>query len=54
MKKRILYVNLTVLDNNKPKHYNKVVITEGAKIYKRFPITKIEIIRHVGYTNKNG
>ena len=54
MKKRILYVNLVCLDNNKPKHYNKVVITEGATTYKRLPITKIEIIKHVGYTNKNG
>ena len=51
MKKRILFVNLTVLDNNKPKRYNKVVITDGATTYKRLPITKIEIIRHVGYTN---
>ena len=50
MKKRILYVNLTTLENNKPKHYNKVVITEGATTYKRLPITKIEIIRHVGFT----
>lgn len=51
MTKRILFVNLTVLENKKPKHYNKVVIKEGATTYKRLPITKIEIIRHVGYTN---
>lgn len=51
MKKRILFVNLTVLDNKKSKHYNKVVITEGATTYKRLPITKIEIIKHVGFTN---
>ena len=51
MKKRILYVNLLCLDNKKLKHFNKVVITEGATTYKRLPITKIEIIRHVGFTN---
>lgn len=50
MKKRILYVNLVCLDNKKSKHYNKVVITEGATTYKRLPITKIEIIKHVGFT----
>ena len=54
MKKRILFVNLTCTENKKPKHFNKVVITEGASTYKRLPITKIEIIKHVGYTNKNG
>ena len=54
MSKRILFVNLVCLENKKPKHYNKVVITEGATTYKRLPITKIEIIKHVGYTNKNG
>jgi hypothetical protein len=53
MKKRILFVNLTVTENNKPKHFNKVVITEGNTHYKRLPITKIEIIKHVGYCNSN-
>lgn len=48
--KRILFVNLTVLENNKPKHYKKVVITEGVEAYKRHKITEIEIIKHVGYT----
>jgi hypothetical protein len=52
--KRILFVNLTVLENNKPKHFTKVVITEGVSHYKRLPINKIEIIKHVGYCNKNG
>jgi hypothetical protein len=51
MKKRILFVNLTVIDNKKPKHFNKVVITEGVSHYKRLPIDKIEIIKQVGFTN---
>ena len=51
MSKRILFVNLVCLDNKKPKNYNKVVITEGATTYKRLPITKIEIIKHVRFTN---
>ena len=51
MSKRILFVNLVCTDNKKPKHFNKVVITDGATHYKRLPITKIEIIKHVGYTN---
>ena len=54
MTKRILYVNLVCTENNKPKHFTKVVITEGNTHYKRLPITKIEIIKHVGFTNKNG
>jgi hypothetical protein len=51
MAKRILFVNLTVLENNKPKHHKKVVITEGVEVYKGNKITEIEIIKHVGYTN---
>jgi len=51
MKKRILFVNLTVIDDKKPKHFNKVVITEGVSHYKRLPIDKIEIIKQVGFTN---
>lgn len=54
MKKKLLFVNLVCLENKKTIHYNKVVITDGATTYKRLPITEIEIIRHVGYTNKNG
>jgi hypothetical protein len=53
MSKRIIFVNLTVLENNKPKHHKKVVITEDVEVYKGNKITKIEIIKHVGYCNSN-
>jgi len=51
-RKRILFVNLVCTDNNKPKHFNKVVITEGASKYKGLQIVIVDIIKHVGFTNK--